>query len=334
LPRSIRPSAASGRERGGRPGSVDRRSTSSGHENRVPWRGGASLAGRSASSRLRAILSIGPRGPPPAVGCFRPLKARERAVRTKAPGASTSERVYGPLRASVKRGEAARRGPAGRDPKAGLPRRLPGDRVGARSPGAGRGGRDLRRSAHAACPAMPDSSRISVGVLTKQEVRRFRRVDRPDRARFTHGAGHPECPEPGIRGSFLAYHHPDWYLSSSEGSEWAGDLHRRHPRSTLGATRPSAPNAHSRAVPRRGGLRGYSLGVSGFASGRRLARPAEPVLFFLSPRRRDARGHLRRPPGGAGGAVNPAPRSGVRGPTTWLRRRRSTPSRRVGDSFF
>ncbi len=102
MPRSIRPSAASGRERGGRPGSVDHRSTSSGHESRVPWRGGASWADRSVSSRLRAILSIRPRGPPSAVGCFRLMKARERAVRTKAPGASTSGRVYGPLRASVK----------------------------------------------------------------------------------------------------------------------------------------------------------------------------------------------------------------------------------------
>ena len=102
MPRSIRPSAASGLGRDGRPGLDDLRSFASGRGSRAPWRGGASLAGRSASSRLRAILSIRPRGPPPVDGWFRPLEARERAVRTKAPGASTSRRVYGRPRSSVK----------------------------------------------------------------------------------------------------------------------------------------------------------------------------------------------------------------------------------------
>ena len=123
MPLSIRPSAASGPGRGGRPGSVDRRSFASGLESRVPWRGGASLADRSASSRLRVILSMRPRGRPRLPEGFRPLEARERAVRTKAPGASTSGRVYGRPRSSVNRapgGSASGRpGPSCPEPRLG-----------------------------------------------------------------------------------------------------------------------------------------------------------------------------------------------------------------------
>ena len=97
MPRSIRPSAASGRERGGRPGSVDHRSTSSGHESRVPWRGGASLAGRSASSRLRAILSMRPRGPPPVVGRFpTPRGTRTRRAHESAWRVDVRESIWTP----------------------------------------------------------------------------------------------------------------------------------------------------------------------------------------------------------------------------------------------
>ncbi len=50
------PALAVRRERGGRP------RTSCGRGSRVPWRGGASWAEKSASSGLRGILSIRPRG--------------------------------------------------------------------------------------------------------------------------------------------------------------------------------------------------------------------------------------------------------------------------------
>jgi hypothetical protein len=85
-PRSrLRPSsAASGLEPAERPEHAGHRSSSSGPGSRVPLRGGASWAGRSASSGLCAILSIRPRG----LG-FRPLEARERAVRPMALGASS-----------------------------------------------------------------------------------------------------------------------------------------------------------------------------------------------------------------------------------------------------
>src|SRR3954452_10647328 len=59
---TVRLSAAFDRERDGPPGCAGRRPTSSGHESRAPWRGGASWADRSASSGLSGILSIRPRG--------------------------------------------------------------------------------------------------------------------------------------------------------------------------------------------------------------------------------------------------------------------------------
>jgi hypothetical protein len=63
VPRSlVRPSGASDREPGAPPGRDGRRRSSSGRESRVPWRDDAFWAGRSASSGLRAILSIRPRG--------------------------------------------------------------------------------------------------------------------------------------------------------------------------------------------------------------------------------------------------------------------------------
>jgi len=63
VPRSVvRPTGACDREPGVRPGRGVRPSSSSGRGSRVPWRGGASWAGRSASSCLRGILSVGPRG--------------------------------------------------------------------------------------------------------------------------------------------------------------------------------------------------------------------------------------------------------------------------------
>ena len=58
----VRPSGAFDHEPGVRQGRVDRRWTSSGRGSRAPWRDGASWAGRSASSGLRGILSIRPRG--------------------------------------------------------------------------------------------------------------------------------------------------------------------------------------------------------------------------------------------------------------------------------
>jgi hypothetical protein len=97
VPRSIRPSAASGLGRGGRPGSVDRRSFASGLESRVPWRGGASLAGRSASSRLRAILSMRPRGPPLVVGRFpTPRGTRTRRAHESAWRVDVRESIWTP----------------------------------------------------------------------------------------------------------------------------------------------------------------------------------------------------------------------------------------------
>lgn len=97
MPRSIRPSAASGLGRGGRPGSVDRRSCASGLESRVPWRGGASLAGRSASSRLRVILSMRPRGPPPVVGRFpTPRGTRTRRAHESAWRVDVRESIWTP----------------------------------------------------------------------------------------------------------------------------------------------------------------------------------------------------------------------------------------------
>lgn len=229
------------------------------------------MAGRSASSRLRAILSIGPRGPPPAVGCFRPLKARERAVRTKAPGASTSERVYGPLRASVKRGEAGVEARPGAI-RGRAPRRSQGDRVGARSQGEGRGGRDLRRSAHAACRAMPDSSRISVGVLLSKKFGGFEGSTAqivPD-SRTELAIQSARSPGFGVVSGIPA---PGLVFEQFGGLRVGRGPASAARRSTLGATRPSAPSARSRAVPRRGGLRGYSLGVSGSrAAGALLGR--------------------------------------------------------------
>ena len=83
---SVRPSAAFDRVPVERPGLDGRRSTSSGRGSRVPWRDGASWAGRSASSGLSGILSIRPRGR----SCLDPLEARKRAGRPKARGASSS----------------------------------------------------------------------------------------------------------------------------------------------------------------------------------------------------------------------------------------------------
>ena len=64
VPRSVvRPSAASDREPAGWPGCGDPLSSSCGRGSRVPWRDGASWAGRSASSSgLSEILSVRPRG--------------------------------------------------------------------------------------------------------------------------------------------------------------------------------------------------------------------------------------------------------------------------------
>ena len=59
---AVRPSGASDRGPGVRPGRGVRPSSSCGRGSRAPWRDGASWAGRSASSGLRAILSIRPRG--------------------------------------------------------------------------------------------------------------------------------------------------------------------------------------------------------------------------------------------------------------------------------
>jgi hypothetical protein len=62
-PRSaVRPTGACDRVPGVRPGRGVRPSSSFGRGSRVPWRGGASWADRSASSCLRGILSVGPRG--------------------------------------------------------------------------------------------------------------------------------------------------------------------------------------------------------------------------------------------------------------------------------
>jgi hypothetical protein len=97
VPRSIRLSAASGLGRGGRPGSVDRRSCASGLESRVPWRGGASLADRSASSRLRVILSMRPGGPPPVVGRFpTPRGTRTRRAHESAWRVDVRESIWTP----------------------------------------------------------------------------------------------------------------------------------------------------------------------------------------------------------------------------------------------
>jgi hypothetical protein len=69
--------------------------TSSGRGSRVPWRGGASWAGRSASSSLRAILSIRPRGSVRR----RPQKARKRADRPEpGRGAFNVRRMIGRAR--------------------------------------------------------------------------------------------------------------------------------------------------------------------------------------------------------------------------------------------
>jgi hypothetical protein len=97
VPLSIRPSAASGPGRGGRPGSVDRRSCASGLESRVPWRGGASLADRSASSRLRVILSMRPRGPPPVAGRIpTPRGTRTRRAHESAWRVDVRESIWTP----------------------------------------------------------------------------------------------------------------------------------------------------------------------------------------------------------------------------------------------
>ena len=60
--RLVRPTGAFDPEPGVRPGHGGRPRTSSGRGSRVPWRDGASWAERSASSGLRGILSIRPRG--------------------------------------------------------------------------------------------------------------------------------------------------------------------------------------------------------------------------------------------------------------------------------
>ena len=86
---SLRPSGASDREPAVRRERGDRPSFSSGRGSRAPWRDGASWAGRSASSGLRVILSIRPRG---LVSCVTPrgtqtrLGAQERIRRVRRPG--------------------------------------------------------------------------------------------------------------------------------------------------------------------------------------------------------------------------------------------------------
>ncbi len=112
-PRSpVRRSAACGRARGVRPGSVGHRGSASGHESRAPWRDGASLAGRSASSGLCAILSIRPR----VRRCYRPLKARERAGRTQALGALDVRADYGTRQRGCQTTERPFRRSVGRPP--------------------------------------------------------------------------------------------------------------------------------------------------------------------------------------------------------------------------
>ena len=120
-PRLVRRRGACDRERGVRRGCGGRPSSSSGPESRAPWRGGASLADRSASSELRAILSIRPRGNPVGVrpGRHTNAPAHRSAERVRRPGDDRS----GPPRVSNevsdasgrRRGARARSlGPAGR----------------------------------------------------------------------------------------------------------------------------------------------------------------------------------------------------------------------------
>jgi hypothetical protein len=73
----VRPTGVFDRAPGVRPGRGVRPDFSCGRGSRVPWRGDASWAGRSASSGLCAILSIRPRG----FVRHRPQKARKRADR-------------------------------------------------------------------------------------------------------------------------------------------------------------------------------------------------------------------------------------------------------------
>ena len=84
---SVRPTGVFDREPGVRQGRVDRRWTSSGRGSRAPWRDGASWAGRSASSGLRGILSIRPRG---LVEGLRPLEAPNAPWRPSALARSSS----------------------------------------------------------------------------------------------------------------------------------------------------------------------------------------------------------------------------------------------------
>ena len=85
-------------------------------------------------------------------------------------------------------------------------------------------------------------------------------------------------------------------------------------------------------APRRDGRRGHARILPGsirILMRRRLARPRDPVLFFASPRRRDARGHLRIPRRGQWSGPQTGPASRRPWPRLWLRRRPfSRPPRR------
>jgi hypothetical protein len=83
----VRPSAASDREPAGWPGYGDPLSSSCGRGSRVPWRDGASWAGRSASSSGLLESSPSDLGERP---LRLPLEARKRAGTPRAHGASSS----------------------------------------------------------------------------------------------------------------------------------------------------------------------------------------------------------------------------------------------------